>query len=93
MRLKFIPNWSSRGIIPDVVTDQTPAHDVLMYVPAGMNVPQADALRRSDPEEYDRRSMDSMAAPRAGNAGISDAGAPRYLIMATTCASALLIMA
>ena len=32
-----------RGITPDVVTDQTPAHDVLMYVPAGMNVEQAAA--------------------------------------------------
>ncbi|HEX9028335.1 MAG TPA: urocanate hydratase, partial [Anaerolineales bacterium] len=33
-----------RGVIPDVVTDQTPAHDVLMYVPSGLSVEQADAL-------------------------------------------------
>lgn len=50
-----------RGIVPDVVTDQTPAHDVLMYVPSGMDVSQADQLRISQPEEYHRRSMQSMA--------------------------------
>jgi urocanate hydratase len=50
-----------RGVIPDVVTDQTPAHDVSMYVPIGMSVEQAEALRRSDAQEYSRRSMASMA--------------------------------
>ena len=33
-----IPELALRGVIPDVVTDQTPAHDVLMYVPSGLNV-------------------------------------------------------
>jgi urocanate hydratase len=51
-----------RGVIPDVVTDQTPAHDVLFYVPAGLSVPEADQLRLADPAEYERRSMRSMAA-------------------------------
>ena len=50
-----------RGVTPDVVTDQTPAHDVLMYVPAGLDVKQADQLRINQPEEYHRRSMQSMA--------------------------------
>ncbi len=50
-----------RGIIPDVVTDQTPAHDVSMYVPVGLSVEQADELRRSDPGVYTQRSLDSMA--------------------------------
>jgi urocanate hydratase len=50
-----------RGIIPDVVTDQTPAHDVMMYVPAGLNVNEADKLRIDRPEEYHHRSMQSMA--------------------------------
>ncbi|MGE5221186.1 MAG: urocanate hydratase [Omnitrophica WOR_2 bacterium] len=50
-----------RGVVPDVVTDQTPAHDVSMYIPSGVNVVEADALRKSDPEEYHRRSMQSMA--------------------------------
>lgn len=55
------PELIVHGIIPDVVTDQTPAHDVLSYVPAGLNVKEAEALRKSDPETYKKRSLDSMA--------------------------------
>ena len=50
-----------RGVVPDVVTDQTPAHDVSMYVPGGLSVVAAETLRRADPAEYERRAMDSMA--------------------------------
>ncbi|MGA2489883.1 MAG: urocanate hydratase [Anaerolineales bacterium] len=50
-----------RGVIPNVVTDQTSAHEALMYVPSGLSVVAADELRKSDPEEYKRRAMDSMA--------------------------------
>jgi len=52
---------AARGVIPDVVTDQTSAHEALMYVPSGLSVAAADALRRSDPEEYKKRAMASMA--------------------------------
>jgi urocanate hydratase len=55
------PELSLRGVVPDVVTDQTPAHDVLMYIPVGLSVAQADALRERDIEEYNQRSMESMA--------------------------------
>jgi len=55
------PELVIRGITPDVVTDQTPAHDALMYVPSGLNVVAADTMRKSDPTEYERRSMASMA--------------------------------
>jgi len=58
---EIYPELALRGVIPDVVTDQTPAHDVLMYIPAGLSVAEADALRGSDLEEYNRRSMESMA--------------------------------
>jgi urocanate hydratase len=58
---EIYPELALRGVIPDVVTDQTPAHDVLMYVPAGMSVSEADLLRSGDPKEYHRRSMHSMA--------------------------------
>jgi len=50
-----------RGVIPDVVTDQTPAHDVLMYVPSGLSVAAAEEMRRSDPKKYEQMSMASMA--------------------------------
>ena len=55
------PELVVRGVIPDVVTDQTPAHDVQMYVPHGLSLAEADALRRGNPAEYERRSMQSMA--------------------------------
>jgi urocanate hydratase len=58
---EIYPELATRGVIPDVVTDQTPAHDVLMYVPAGMDVKQAELLRINKPDEYRRRSMQSMA--------------------------------
>jgi urocanate hydratase len=55
------PELSLRGVVPDVVTDQTPAHDALMYVPQGVSAAQASELRRADPAEYERRAMRSMA--------------------------------
>ncbi len=51
-----------RGVIPDVVTDQTSAHDVLMgYIPVGYDVEQAAKFRRSDQPAYEQAAMDSMA--------------------------------
>ena len=58
---EIYPEMVLRGVIPDVVTDQTSAHDVLAYIPAGLDVAQAAALRESDPAEYERRSLQSMA--------------------------------
>jgi urocanate hydratase len=52
-----------RGFRPDVVTDQTSAHDPLEgYVPADLSLDEAADLRRRDPDEYTRRSHASMAA-------------------------------
>ena len=50
-----------RGVTPDVVTDQTPAHDPLSYVPHGMSLKAADRLRSADPASYARASGQSMA--------------------------------
>jgi urocanate hydratase len=51
-----------RSINPDVVTDQTSAHDVLYgYIPAGLSIDAAADLRETDPVEYERRAMDSMS--------------------------------
>jgi urocanate hydratase len=55
------PELVLRGVTPDVVTDQTPAHDIKAYVPGGMSVAEADILRQDDPDEYIRLSMESMA--------------------------------
>jgi len=58
---EIYPELVLRSVIPDVVTDQTPAHDVSMYVPAGLSVEQAETLRHADPQSYAKRALDSMA--------------------------------
>jgi urocanate hydratase len=55
-----LPELVARGVTPDVVTDQTPAHDPLWYVPE-MPLEDANALRVSNPVEYQARSMEAMA--------------------------------
>jgi urocanate hydratase len=55
------PELVRRGIIPDIVTDQTSAHDPLNgYYPAGMSKEEADELRKNDAQEYMRRAKESM---------------------------------
>ncbi len=55
------PELVKRGIIPDIVTDQTSAHEPLNgYYPAGLSKEEADELRKTDPEEYLRRAKESM---------------------------------
>jgi urocanate hydratase len=51
----------TRGVTPDVVTDQTSAHEALFYVPSGLSVTAANQLRVSDPEKYKKMAMDSMS--------------------------------
>ncbi|MER3459278.1 MAG: urocanate hydratase, partial [Chloroflexota bacterium] len=55
------PELVMRGVTPDVVTDQTPAHDPLSYVPHGMTLAEAERLRVEAPDEYARRAVASMA--------------------------------
>jgi urocanate hydratase len=56
------PEILKRGILPDLVTDQTSAHDALNgYVPAGLTLEEARELRAAHPQEYIERAMDSMA--------------------------------
>ncbi|MCB9745911.1 MAG: urocanate hydratase [Alphaproteobacteria bacterium] len=56
------PELVRRGVFPDLVTDQTSAHDPLNgYVPAGLSLAEAEALREADPDEYVRRAYASMA--------------------------------
>jgi len=54
------PELVIRGVVPDVVTDQTPAHDPHSYIPQGLSVEEAGQLWDRDPEEYTRRSIESM---------------------------------
>ena len=58
---EVLPELVLRGVVPDMVTDQTSAHDPLYgYIPAGLTLAEASALRERDPDEYQRRSIDSM---------------------------------
>ena len=51
-----------RGIVPDLLTDQTSAHDPLIgYIPQGLNLEKADEMREKNPKEYLKRSYSSMA--------------------------------
>lgn len=55
------PELVKRGMIPDIVTDQTSAHDPLNgYYPAGLSKEEADALRKKDPQDYFRRARESI---------------------------------
>jgi len=57
----ILPELVRRGVTPDVLTDQTSAHDTLSgYVPTGVSLDEAAALRRSDPQEYVRRANASI---------------------------------
>ena len=57
-----LPEIVKRGIVPDVLTDQTSAHDALNgYVPHGMSLEDALTMRRKNPDEYIERAMQSMA--------------------------------
>jgi urocanate hydratase len=58
----IIPELAERGVVPDILTDQTSAHDPLNgYVPNGMTLEQALELRAQDPKQYEEKSLDAMA--------------------------------
>ncbi|HET6564789.1 MAG TPA: urocanate hydratase, partial [Xanthomonadales bacterium] len=58
---EVLPELVRRGITPDVVTDQTSAHDLREgYIPVGYTLESAAELRKSDPEAYDNAVLDSM---------------------------------
>ena len=59
---EILPELLARNFLPDMVTDQTSAHDPLNgYVPDGLTLSEAEQLRTSDPEQYIRRSKEAMA--------------------------------
>ena len=73
---EILPEIVKRGVVPDIVTDQTSAHDPLNgYVPAGLNLKEAQDLRTHDSDEYVRRSMESMRVHCEAIVALQDAGA------------------
>ncbi len=58
----IVPELAERGVVPDILTDQTSAHDPLNgYVPNGMSLAEALELRRRDPKGYEEKSFDAIA--------------------------------
>jgi urocanate hydratase len=76
---EVLPELVHRGITPDVVTDQTSAHDALNgYVPAGLPLAEAESLRRTRPDSYIERSMASMATHVRALLALKRAGAVTF---------------
>jgi len=70
-----LPALVARGVVPDVVTDQTSAHDALNgYVPPGLSLAEAAALRARDPETYIARAMAAMATHVRAMRALQDRG-------------------
>ena len=73
---EVLPELVRRGVIPDIVTDQTSAHDELHgYVPDGLSLADADELRHRDPIEYVTRSVAAMGKHVAAMRAMQDRGA------------------
>jgi urocanate hydratase len=73
---EVLPELAKRGVTPDIVTDQTSAHDPLNgYVPAGLSLEAAEALRNSDPDEYVRRARASIRTHCEAIVAMQEAGA------------------
>ena len=73
---EVLPEMVRRGWVPDVLTDQTSAHDTLNgYVPAGITLEQALELRTGDPEEYEKRARESIAVHVRAMRDLQDQGA------------------
>jgi urocanate hydratase len=71
-----IPELARRGVVPDVLTDQTSAHDPLNgYVPNRMSLDAAIELRKKNPDEYKKRSMAGMAEHVKGMLDLQNLGA------------------
>lgn len=72
---EVLPELVRRGVKPDLVTDQTSAHDPLNgYIPAGLDLAEAEKMRTEAPEEYVRRSKASMAAHVEAMVAFQDVG-------------------
>ncbi|MFQ5816633.1 MAG: urocanate hydratase [Terriglobia bacterium] len=76
---EVIPALARRGILPDLLTDQTSAHDPLNgYIPAGYTVEQAAELRRRDPDDCRQRALDSIARHVEGMLALQRLGAVTF---------------
>jgi len=74
-----IPELARRGVVPDLLTDQTSAHDPLCgYIPSGLTLEQAAELRTQNPQDYLKRSYESIARQVAGMLELQRLGAATF---------------
>src|SRR6516165_6674590 len=74
-----IPELAERGVVPDILTDQTSAHDALGgYVPNGISLEQALELRKTNPQEYRKRAVASMGQHVQGMLELQKLGAVTF---------------
>ena len=70
------PELARRGVVPDVVTDQTSAHDALNgYIPRGYDMEQAAALRRASPDRYIKEAIESIVIHVRAMIDLQESGA------------------
>ena len=75
----LIPELAKRGVVPDVLTDQTSAHDPINgYVPNGMTLEQAVELRNKSPEEYRKRAIEAIGQHVQGMLDLKKLGAVTF---------------
>jgi len=75
----LIPELAKRGVVPDLLTDQTSAHDPIGgYIPKGVSLEEAKELRQRDPETYRRRAMESIAVHVEGMLALQKMGAVTF---------------
>jgi urocanate hydratase len=75
----LIPELAGRGVVPDLLTDQTSAHDPIGgYVPNGMSLEAALELRKNDRDEYQKRSLQAMARHVQGMLDLQKLGAVTF---------------
>src|SRR6266536_2079216 len=75
----LIPELAKRGVVPDLLTDQTSAHDPIEgYVPNGMTLEAALELRKKDPKEYKKRALAAIAQHVRGMLDLQKLGAVTF---------------
>src|SRR5205807_5142711 len=72
---EIVPELAHRGVLPNFLTDQTPADDPLAYIPQGLTTAQSDELRERDPSAYRERALDSIATQVRAMLEIREMGA------------------
>jgi len=74
-----VPELARRGVVPDLLTDQTSAHDPIGgYIPQGLDVAQAAELRKRDPDAYRKRSLESIAKHVEGMLALQKLGSVTF---------------